>query len=202
MNFRKPRNVIILVTLGLSMLVIQMLTQDWHVDKSGPISAKVEDLVNQVVAINSGRNSIFDEKWQNIENNVFESFLHNKQSTSLQKEIDASPKFIDGCPDSLFVLADGGGMGNRFFQYLHAKVLAVSMKRDLTISEDLYNYLGKYFTGIDHQLYKSIKAIEEVCGPAFEKVQMQTRTQLNLPDEPYIALIRKSVMLLREISAK
>ena len=59
-----------------------------------------------------------------------------------------TPVFLEECPQSLLFLDDTGRMGNRFFEFLAAKMFAEQLNRVLYINQQFSDLLLSYFNGL------------------------------------------------------
>jgi hypothetical protein len=103
------------------------------------------------------------------------------------------PETINSCADPMIVLIDIGRMGNKFFEYLQAKVITEQANRTFYISKPLYQLFRKYFNGPQTPIYKP-ELLDE-CQGKFKNWSTNFGAALKNPEEPYIQLLRKRKFL-------
>lgn len=72
--------------------------------------------------------------------------------------------FLEECPQSLLFLDDTGRMGNRFFEFLAAKMFAEQLNRVLYINQQFSDFLLGYFNGLHTPVYGMYQSFKSMCG--------------------------------------
>ena len=75
-----------------------------------------------------------------------------------------TPVFLEECPQSLLFLDDTGRMGNRFFEFLAAKMFAEQLNRVLYINQQFSDLLLSYFNGLHTPVYGMYQSFKSMCG--------------------------------------
>jgi hypothetical protein len=74
------------------------------------------------------------------------------------------PLLLGECPQSLLFLDDTGRMGNRFFEFLAAKMFAEQLNRSLYINQQFSDFLSNYFNGLHTPVYGMYNSLKSKCG--------------------------------------
>ena len=75
-----------------------------------------------------------------------------------------TPVFLEECPQSLLFLDDTGRMGNRFFEFLAAKMFAEQLNRVLYINQQFSDLLLGYFNGLHTPVYGMYHSFKNECS--------------------------------------
>jgi len=75
-----------------------------------------------------------------------------------------TPVFLEECPQSLLFLDDTGRMGNRFFEFLAAKMFAEQLNRVLYINQQFSDLLLGYFNGLHTPVYGMYQSFKNECS--------------------------------------
>jgi hypothetical protein len=108
------------------------------------------------------------------------------------------PETINSCADPMIVLVDVGRTGDKFFEYMQAKVITEHANRTLYISKPLHQLFSKYFNGPQRPIYEP--ELLNKCQGKFKNVSTNSAASLKNLEEPYIQLLRKRKLLSYQIA--